>query len=215
MPDLGPCQFIQDEIDDLEQQISDLEEALVEVPPSVRPALLREIQRLRHEVRGLYVQLRMCLRDPSRFALSLDGIEITQAIQDMVPSVPLIATKATVIRFYLSYSLSPPITVRGELGLRRFPVGPSQIIPSVNAVVLDPAQAGQLDTKRRNVQLSLNFVVPIGMTAEGQLHIRLAGVTDASTGTPYDINHLNTARNFTFTAGAPLRVRILGVRYQY
>src|SRR5262249_41380526 len=35
------------------------------------------------------------------------------------------------------------------------------------------------------------------------------------TGTPYDINHLNTARNFTFTAGAPLRVRILGVRYQY
>lgn len=32
----------------------------------------------------------------------LDGIEVTQAVQDLAHSVPLIAGKATVVRVYLS-----------------------------------------------------------------------------------------------------------------
>jgi hypothetical protein len=215
MPTLGPCQFIQDEIDNLEQEISDLEDALNEVPPSVRAGLLREIQRLRQQVRRLYTELQSCLRNPAPYALSLDGIEVTQAIQDMNHSVALVATKATVVRVYLSYSLSPAVTVRGELALRRSPSGPSLIVPSANTVVLDPAQVGQLDTKRRNAQLSLNFPIPVDQTADGQLYLSLASVTNASTGVAFDVSHLGATKTVTFVVSAPLRVRILGVRYQY
>ena len=97
MPNLGPCQFIQDQIDSLEQQISDLQDALNEVPPRLRPAILAQIARLRNQIRAANTELQSCLRNPRPFALSLDGIEATQAIQDMSQSVPLVATKSTVV----------------------------------------------------------------------------------------------------------------------
>lgn len=215
MPDLGPCQFIQDQIDNLEQQISDLEDALAEVPPRLRATILAQIRRLRNQVRGLIAELQSCQRNPKPFALSLDGVEATQSIQDMNHSVPLVATKTTVVRVYLSYSLSPAVTVRGELALRRSPTGPSVTVPSANTVVLDPSQAGQLDVKRRNAQLSLNFVLPNDQTSDGPLYISLASVTDAGTATPFDIGHLGASLTVSFVASPPLRIRILGVRYQF
>jgi hypothetical protein len=41
MPDLGPCQVYQDQIDELEQEIGDLQGALGEVPPSAKAGLLK------------------------------------------------------------------------------------------------------------------------------------------------------------------------------
>src|SRR5262249_8189112 len=43
-----------------------------------------------------------------------EGIEITQAIQDLVQSVPLVALKTTVARVYLSTRSNVSINVRGE-----------------------------------------------------------------------------------------------------
>src|SRR5215211_1358903 len=67
----------------------------------------------------------LCSIPPSSFTPSLDGTEVTQAIQDMNHSVTLVASKTTVVRVYLSSpSLGPGVTVRGELALRRTPGGP-------------------------------------------------------------------------------------------
>src|SRR5437763_164967 len=116
---LGPCQFVQDDIDRLLQEIDDLESAIDEVPPRARAGLRAQIRRLQTEVRQKNQQLQLCLRNPNPYALRLDGIEVTQAIQDMNHSITLVAGKATVVRVYLSYSLSPSITVRGELAVSR------------------------------------------------------------------------------------------------
>ena len=159
----------------------------------------------------------LCSIPASTFTPSLDGTEVTQAIQDMNHSVTLVASKNTVVRVYLSSpSLGSAVTVRGELALRRFPSGPRVTVPSLNTVVLNPVQIGQLDAKRRNVQLSLNFLLPANQTTAGPLYISLARLTNASTGIPFDVsqNNLDATRTVTFTASAPLRVRILGIRYQ-
>jgi hypothetical protein len=147
------------------------------------------------------------------FPLKLDGIEVTQAIQDMNHSVKLIAGKAGVVRVYLSYPNQTAITVRGELALQRSPGGGSLIIPSLNTVVLDPSQVGRLDTKRQNISLSLNFLLPSNQTTDGALFITLASLTDTGTGRPVDVSQLNARINVTFTASPPLRIRILGIRY--
>jgi len=143
-----------------------------------------------------------------------DGLEVTQAIQNLVHSVPLIALKTTVVRLYLSYRSSPPVTVRGELAVRTLPAGPTLAIPSLNTVVLDSAQFGQIDTQRRDMQRSLNFLLPASQTVAGSLEIRLASVTDANTGSPLDPGLLSFTSTVTFTQTPPLRVRILGMSYQ-
>src|SRR5215212_8082322 len=104
----------------------------------------------------------LCSIPASRFTPSLDGQEVTQAIQDINNTITLIASKRTVVRVYLSApSIGSGITVRGELALRRSPGGLPVTIPSLNTVILSPAQVGQLDAKRRDVQLSLNFLLPV------------------------------------------------------
>jgi hypothetical protein len=153
----------------------------------------------------------------SRLTPRLDGWEVTQAIQDINHTVTLIASKRTVVRMYLSSPrVGSRVTVRGELALRRSPGGPPVTIPSLNRVVLSPAQVGKLDAKRRKVQLSLNFLLPVDQTRAGRLNISLASLTNARTGIPFDVslNNLDATRTVTFTASAPLRVRILGIRYQ-
>jgi hypothetical protein len=219
VPDLGPCQVIQDEIDNLEETISDLREAVNEVPRPERKARLQaRISWLRNLVGQKHAELQSCLHNASVHTPSLDGMEVTQAIQDMNHSVTLIANKRTIVRVYLSSSgLGPAVTVRGELALRRSPSGPRVTVPSLNTVDLDPAQVGQLDAKRRDAQLSLNFLLPGDQTVGGPLYINLASLTDANTDTTFDVtmNDLDTTTTVAFTASTPLRVRILGIRYSH
>jgi hypothetical protein len=155
----------------------------------------------------------LCSIPASKFTPSLDGREATQAIQDINHTIPLVASKRTVIRMYLSSPSigSAPITVRGELALRRSPGGPVVTIPSDNTVVLSPAQIGQLDAKRRNVQLSLNFLLPVDQSTAGPLHFSLASLTNANTGIPFDVslNNLNATTTVTFGYSASATNRAL------
>ncbi len=52
----------------------------------------------------------------------VDGIEVTQAVQDHLNSVPLVAGKRTVVRVYLSYAAGP-VSVRGVLRVGRVALG--------------------------------------------------------------------------------------------
>lgn len=51
--------------------------------------------------------------------LTCDGVEVTQAIQDMAHAVPLVAQKRTVARVYLSAGGPDPVTVSGVVRVRR------------------------------------------------------------------------------------------------
>jgi hypothetical protein len=145
--------------------------------------------------------------DPPR----LEGIEVTQAIQTLDNAVPLVAGKATVARVYLSCYQAPGMTVRGILraqGVSTLPVD----VASIADTFLDAANAGNPNAMRKDMNLSLNFVLPAALLAEGPLSLSLDSLIDTSTGTLLQVA-FNSPSTVHFGASHPLRVRVLAVRY--
>ncbi|MBW4671085.1 MAG: hypothetical protein KME60_27590 [Cyanomargarita calcarea GSE-NOS-MK-12-04C] len=142
--------------------------------------------------------------------IQVDAIEVTQGIQDIAQSIPLLAGKRTVVRVYLSHPNSPGITVQGEISIRQGPSDVPFVIPSENVVVLNPAEAGNLPIKREDATRSLNFVLPA--TTEGQMGIEISSITNTVTGTAVAFT-CERRPAVWFHASAPLRLRVVGFRY--
>ena len=146
--------------------------------------------------------------------LTCDGVEVTQAIQDMPHSVPLVAQKRTVARLYLSVAGTAPVTVSGVIRVRRVgSLGLGTAIRAQAPVTIDPALNGQLRLKRENETRSLNFILPRQVLTAGQWEVRLSSVNRVE---PHRalLVPIGASRTITFAASPPLRVRLIGIRYQ-
>ena len=108
------------------------------------------------------------------FAMTLDGLEVTQTVQDMAHTVPLVAGKTTVVRVYLGTTSATPIAVRGVLRVKLNAAGSSWIqVPSIKPVAINPAENGQLRLKRETLGKSLNFQLPASVTGPGNWIVSL------------------------------------------
>jgi len=143
-----------------------------------------------------------------------DGIEVTQAIQNMNHLVPLVAGKRTVVRVCLSATSSTPLLVHGLLKARRRPRGRWHFIRSAAPAHIDPAENGQLRVKREHETKSLNFILPAALGVAGQLEVKLAKVWQTAPVT-FLVPPLAARRTVTFVSTPPFRVRVLGIRYQF
>ena len=145
----------------------------------------------------------------------LDAIEVTQEVQDLDHSVPLIESKPTIVRAYLRYA-SGPIQVRGELRMARTAMGPWQTVPALAPGQLDPSRTGgslsELRSRRANLDYSLNFRVPDNLTNAGTLWLRM-GPIRRTTGTPLPSLAWLPLRTITFQQAVPLRMRLVRFRY--
>ncbi|HEY0405128.1 MAG TPA: hypothetical protein VGC89_05340 [Pyrinomonadaceae bacterium] len=152
---------------------------------------------------------------PSLGEISLDDIEVTQVVQNLKHSVPLVANKPTVVRVYLSRPTGSAINVRGEITVRKTAGGAAQIVPSLDTAQIKPADNGQLKLKREDLRLSLNFLLPPAAIKAGKIIVRLANLKNVKTGAP--VNFTNAAKEVTveFQTSAPLRVRLVRLRYQF
>ncbi len=150
--------------------------------------------------------------DPAASPLHLDGIEVTQSIQDLAQSVPLIAGKATVVRVFLGNSTAAPMTVRGRIAVRQAPDDPVTVVASIANAVLDPAHAGDIPAQRNRLGRSLDFALPESMTGDGPLTVALSAVVDAGTGAPVPVG-CRREPSVWFHRSPPLRIRVLGMRY--
>ncbi|MGW6456347.1 hypothetical protein ACWF94_10540 [Streptomyces sp. NPDC055078] len=152
--------------------------------------------------------------DPGAEPLQVNALEVTQAVQDLAHSVPLIAGKRTVVRAYPNYHGFDPFTVSGQLTVRSTAVPAPVTINSSNTVVLDPADAGDITKARGDAARSLNFLLPANVTAAGQLAVRLTGLRDAASGRLLRFED-QSRPTVTFQPGAPLRVRVIRVTYPW
>ena len=150
---------------------------------------------------------------PRTNELSIDGLEITQSIQEMGHSVPLVAGKSTVARAYLSIKSASSLSVQGVLQGRR--TGGSWVdLNSLNPTTVDPAINGQLRPKREDLNKSLNFQLPASWISSGNLELRLATVTESATSSARSCSDCRTSPvTVNLRASAPMRLRILGLRY--
>ena len=148
-------------------------------------------------------------------SITVDGIEVVQAVQDMGHTVTLVADKPTVVRIYLSTKGSSPLTVRGVLAARRAGAGAWMQIPSTGNVVLNPADTGPagLRRKRETLGLSLNFRLPSALLSAGDVEVILSQVEQVSPLTSLTVPP-GASRQVTFSRSATLRVHVIGIRYQ-
>jgi hypothetical protein len=150
--------------------------------------------------------------------LHLDAMEITQAVQDLSESVPLIARKRTLVRAYLGIP-SGAITVEGELRVSRRPTGPWFAIPSTGVAQLDGSRKGtalaDLRSRRDTLGYSLNFLLPPKMTVQGKLWVRLHKVREVGTpGHPaVPLQNPIGTQTATFAASPALRLHVINLRY--
>jgi hypothetical protein len=148
-------------------------------------------------------------------SLSIDGIEVVQVVQDMDHSVTLIAGKRTIVRVYLSRPAGAAVNVRGEISVRRTPNGAAQNVPSLDTARVRSSQNGNLQAKREDLALSLNFRLPDALTTAGRIFIRVASLTNATTGAGIDCTNCDTQSiEVKFKEAPPLRVRLLKIRYR-
>jgi hypothetical protein len=150
-----------------------------------------------------------------QFALiRVDGVEMTQSIQNLSNTVPLIAAKATVARVYLSSRLPAPTTVRGTLRIRRDGT-PDSLVPSLNEVVLDPAEFGQIGVQRNDAAKSLNFLFPPNQTVAGSADVTLVRLEEAATGVPQNVAPPGALDTAVFSNSPPLRLGLIGFSYEF
>jgi len=146
----------------------------------------------------------------------LDALEVTQAVQDLSESVPLVARKRTLVRAYLGLP-SGALTVQGELRVSRKPHGPWISIPSAGVAQLDASRKGttlaDLKTRRDTLGYSLNFLIPPKLTLKGKLWLRLHKVREVGSGHPVHVDDPIGLRTATFEASPPLRLRVINLRY--
>jgi hypothetical protein len=101
-------------------------------------------------------------------------MEVLQATQDLRNTVPLVASKPTVVRIYLSLE-GPTTTIHGVSGAI-FATRPGGVtLPnwqSANTITVtsDP----DINAKRLDLSASLNFILPPEWYAGGTLHIQLS-----------------------------------------
>lgn len=149
---------------------------------------------------------------PAATPLHLDGIEVTQSIQDLAQSVPLIAGKATVVRVFLGNSTASTMTVRGRIAVRRGPDDPVTVVASAANAVLDPAHAGDIPAQRNRLGRSLDFPLPPSVLGDGPLTVALSAAVDVGTGAPVPVG-CRREPSVWFHRSPPLRIRVLGMRY--
>jgi len=146
----------------------------------------------------------------------LDAIEMTQAVQDLSESVPLVARKRTLVRAYLGLQ-SGALNVEGELRVSRKPHGPWISIPSAGVAQLDGTRKGtslaDLKTRRDTLGYSLNFLLPPKLTLKGKLWLRLHKVREVGSGHPVHVDDSIGLRTATFEPSPPLRLRVINLRY--
>ena len=152
---------------------------------------------------------------PATTHVNLDGIEVTQVVQDMNQVVPLVAGKDTWVRVYLSGNAAPSVSLRGQLSAQSAGAG-TVILSSANSSKLS---GDGLNARRTRWDGSLNFLLPASLTLPGTLTLTVASVD------MLDFSDLNSvkvvplvcnqcsAMQVTFSRSPILRTRIFSVSY--
>jgi hypothetical protein len=143
------------------------------------------------------------------------SVESVQAIQDSKQPVELIAKKSTVIRVYMVANVPQGgVPLVGDLKI----IENGQEKGTVHAYrsVVPPTSSGANQQQmRENIDSSLNFIVPPNLTTAGDKEIYVTNVrTDGSPNTALTCDGCSTAVKLHFVGTAPLRVRLVGIRYK-
>ena len=148
-------------------------------------------------------------------------VEVNQVTQDFQNSVPLVADKPTIVRVYLS--LTGPATSLGGItgaitATRPGGVTLSPLLTSTNRITVDSST--DLTVKRRSLNATLNFVLPVTWIAPSTLHFQLSKlyIEGHETNLPCDgcrnLDEIGAPRYVQFRTTKPLNLVLAPYRYE-
>lgn len=154
---------------------------------------------------------------PVTNSVSLEGIEIIQAVQDVGHSVPILARKRTLVRVYLSAQTATGYGIlNGEITVTPLGGGVPVTVPSARLVSVWDQWNGNWKTfKRQRIHTSLNFELPEEVLKEGNYVVEVTKIIDWPRGTTQVgcANCQGLLRRYSAVRTVPLRLRVLGLKY--
>jgi hypothetical protein len=177
----------------LREQLADL------MHNSPTPVVEQEISRVE-------LQLRLCGGKPTLpVSVTVEGFEITQAIQDINNSVPLVAGKETWARVYVN----PSSTADLNVVLQASAGGASADLSAPSPVSLDPVPAGSF-SQRRLLTGSINIKIPAQFTVAGQVKFTVKSVNGV---TEIPCPSCGISHVLSFANAPPLVLQVIGFQY--
>ncbi|MBV8913860.1 MAG: hypothetical protein JOZ05_12570, partial [Acetobacteraceae bacterium] len=141
---------------------------------------------------------------PNLDHLMLQGMEVTQAVQDMANSVALIAGKTTWVRVYFDKNNGTRL-ITARLQATRSGGVTTTIVPAAN-VTVDANDS--LQTRRTNWSKSLNFLLPSPVVASGSVNFNLVSLSSPG-GPSISCDSCANTTQVTFYNEPPLIVRAI------
>jgi len=161
-------------------------------------------------------KLKLTAAPPYTQSVTIEGIEVTQGIQNMNHDVALIAGRRTFIRVYFDVKTDQGYgQISGRL-LVKAAAGDVIIDPAVQSIsVLDEWNGNMNSFKRNWIDTSLNFELPDFLTTAGTYTIAVRQVLDMyHGGNPIPCtNQDSLKRTVTFVTGSPFRLTVIGLSY--
>lgn len=142
-----------------------------------------------------------------RGMLSFDGMEVTQSVQDMDQSVPLVTGKTTWVRAYLSGLPNQQATA--SLRIHSPLSGTTVTVAPVAPLTIT---ADSFQVRRGSWTGSLNFLVPSSVTAGGPWNFQLLNVADA-TGRQFSCRGCDAIVPASFLSSPKLKVKFILLSY--
>jgi hypothetical protein len=149
----------------------------------------------------------------SKVTATLDGLEVTQGIQNPANSVPLVAGRPTWVRAFLTFSTPQRVSVVGEFRV----VGADKVERTRRSgpVTVKGSLQRPARMRRDTYESGLNIAVPRESTDSGSAVIELVRVLDASSGEEIScVDCRKARRDFKFQPVTVLRLKVVGFRYR-
>jgi hypothetical protein len=158
---------------------------------------------------------------PGPSQVSVEGIEVVQAIQNLALDVPIVADKQTMVRVYLSPPMTvPAVTVKGTIQVQTQGSPGTVDVDSTGILTLTTASNLGVQFKRERLDRSLNFVLKQNQTSAkdqttpAKRSFAATKILLVRDGSPLPCtNCSNKSVSVDFQPSAPLRVKIVGLQY--
>jgi len=141
------------------------------------------------------------------------GLEITQAVQDLNNSVPLVAGKQTWARIYVDpFQPASPQTLNVTLQVAAN--GTTSKLSAFKAVTVTPISSGDWSA-RKQWATSVNVQIPSQFTKAGTVTFTVTGITDThgQSGVYGCYTGCGNPVSLTFQDEPPLIVKVFGLKY--
>jgi hypothetical protein len=152
----------------------------------------------------------LVLGPPPAASVDILGIEATQAIQSLNNDVPLVRGKSTLVRVYFRPNgFGSSMSIQGEIAVSPSATSPAKYVGSMSAVAVSAAPYPDLQSQRRDIAISLNFLLPPDVTSWSGLFVTVNRIFSSGGDIQLHGNHQISP---TVTTAPPLRVRAIGLR---